>query len=152
MLTVFLALLFVPLAISAGAYAVSEKQAHWSTADRSPTGLSPDPATTREAVVQVFAGRAYRWRGIFSVHTWIVVKPAGADRYTRFDVMGWGKPLRVNAFVPDSHWFGRVPQVIYEARGDEAAHLIPQIMAAVDAYPYADHGGYTMWPGPNSNS
>lgn len=152
MIVAFLALLIVPLMISAGAYAVSDKQAHWSRADRSSSGLSPDPAATQEAVVQVFASRAYRWRGIFSVHTWISLKPEGAASYTRFDVMGWGRALRVNGFAPDSHWFGRVPEIVFEARGDEAAAMIPQILAAVEAYPYGDHGDYTIWPGPNSNS
>jgi hypothetical protein len=146
------ALLLLPLIASAGSYAISQKQQHWSRADRSPTGLSPDPATTPEAVVQVFASRSYRWRGIFGVHTWISIKPAGADRYTRFDVMGWGRALRVNGFAPDSRWFGRVPDIVFEARGKAAAAMIPAILAAVEAYPYADHGQYVLWPGPNSNT
>ena len=49
----------------------------WRTADRSPLGIAPDPSTTREAVVQVYAARAFSWRGIFAVHTWIATKPAG---------------------------------------------------------------------------
>lgn len=155
MRTLFLglsALLIAPVLISAAAYALADRQDHWSRADRSPTGLSPDPAATPEAVVQVFAGRAYRWRGIFAVHSWISVKPEGADRYTRFDVMGWGRPLRVNAYAPDSHWFGRVPDVVYELRGAAAQKVIPEILAAVEAYPHGDHGGYGLWPGPNSNT
>jgi hypothetical protein len=50
----------------------------WHQARRDPTGLSPDPAVTQEAVIQVFAAPAVAWRGLFSVHTWIAVKPAGA--------------------------------------------------------------------------
>ena len=46
----------------------------WHQARRDPTGLSPDPAATQEAVIQVFAAPAVSWRGIFSVHTWVVVK------------------------------------------------------------------------------
>jgi hypothetical protein len=34
----------------------------WHQARRDPTGLSPDPATTREAVIQVFAAAAVSWR------------------------------------------------------------------------------------------
>ena len=34
----------------------------WRTASREPAGLAPDPATTQEAVVQVYAARAVRWR------------------------------------------------------------------------------------------
>src|ERR1043166_139604 len=47
----------------------------WQQARGDPTGLSPDPATTQEPVIQVFAAPAVSWRGILSVHTWIAVKP-----------------------------------------------------------------------------
>ena len=60
----------------------------WYHARRDPTGLSPDPAATQEAVIQVFAAPAVSWRGIFSVHTWIAVKPTGAPRFTRYEVLG----------------------------------------------------------------
>ena len=50
----------------------------WRTASREPVGLAPDPATTTEAVIQVYGARAVRWRGYFGIHTWIAVKPSGA--------------------------------------------------------------------------
>src|ERR1700733_10540256 len=62
----------------------------WYEARRDPTGLAPDPNTTAEAVIQVYAARAVSWRGIFAVHTWVVVKQAGAARYTRYEVVGFG--------------------------------------------------------------
>lgn len=37
----------------------------WRQARRDPTGLSPDPAVTQEAVIQVFAAPAVAWRGLF---------------------------------------------------------------------------------------
>ena len=42
-----------------------------------------------EAIVQVYASRTFGWRGAFAVHTWVAAKPAGADRYTRYEVIGW---------------------------------------------------------------
>ena len=30
--------------------------------------------------------------------------------------------------------------------------MIPKIETAIAAYPHAERGGYTVWPGPNSNS
>jgi hypothetical protein len=60
----------------------------WRQAPRDPTGLSPDPAVTQEAVIQVFAAPAVALRGLFSVHTWIAVKPTGAPRFTRYEVLG----------------------------------------------------------------
>jgi hypothetical protein len=46
---------------------------HWRDASREPLGFAPDPATTTDAVAQVYAARAVRWRGYFGVHTWIAV-------------------------------------------------------------------------------
>ena len=37
-------------------------------------------------------------------------------------------------------------------RGKEAEALIGKIEAAIAAYPYSQRGGYTIYPGPNSNS
>jgi len=34
--------------------------------------------------------RAVSWRGVFSMHTWIAVKPSGAPRYARYEVLGFG--------------------------------------------------------------
>jgi hypothetical protein len=36
-----------------------------------------------EALIRVYAARTVRWRGIFAVHSWIVVKERGASHYTR---------------------------------------------------------------------
>jgi hypothetical protein len=53
----------------------------WRTASREPVGLAPDPVKAPEALVQIYAARALGWRGLFGVHTWIAVKPAG-EGYT----------------------------------------------------------------------
>jgi len=144
--------LILPLLVSAAAYALKGPQTHWRHAETGATGLAPDAETTPEAVVQIYAARAYRWRGIFAVHSWIAIKTEGAARYTRYDVMGWGRPLRENRFAPDGQWFGQEPMLIHDVRGAEAAAMIPALTAAIKAYPYGDYGGYTIWPGPNSNT
>ena len=127
----------------------------WRTADRSPTGIAPDPDATREAVVQVYAARAINWRGIFAVHTWIATKPQGADGYIVHQVVGWRKwrnlPVVTSApDHPDRSWFGNAPVVIAELRGDAATRAIPLIEQAVLNYPY--EWEYALWPGPNSNT
>jgi hypothetical protein len=116
------------------------------------TGLAPNPATTPEAVVQVYAAKAFGWRGAFAVHTWIVVKPAGAAQYKRFDVVGWSgsRVVRENYAAADALWYGGRPEILLDRRGPEAEPLIRDIEAAVAAYPFADT--YRMWPGPNSNT
>jgi len=127
----------------------------WRTASREPIGLAPLPSDEPEAVVQVYAARAVRWRGLFGVHTWIAVKPANADAYTVYEVNGWrlrrtGTAVVVSDRAPDSRWFGNAPELIADLRGPAAAAAIPKIEQAVAAYPYAD--SYRVWPGPNSNT
>ena len=53
----------------------------WRTADRSSTGIAPEPLQHREAVVQVYAARAFNWRGLFAVHTWIASKEKNSPHY-----------------------------------------------------------------------
>ena len=67
--------LFVLPVLVSGCLADGRGGVPWYEARRDPTGLAPDTATTQEAVVQVYAARAVSWRGVFSVHTWIAVKP-----------------------------------------------------------------------------
>ena len=127
----------------------------WRTANRASAGLAPPAAETPEAIVQVYGARTMRWRGAFAVHTWIAVKPEGADRYTTYEVIGWrawrgGNGLVRQEGLPDRAWYGATPELYAELRGDDAAAAIPQIEAAVDAYPYATR--YRTWPGPNSNT
>jgi uncharacterized protein DUF3750 len=127
----------------------------WSEARRDPTGLSPDPAATPEAVIQVFAAPAVSWRGIFAVHTWISVKPGGAPRYSRYEVVGFGvangaPAVRVDRMGPDNYWFGARPRVVLDRRGAGVDGLIERVRAAVASYPYPH--AYRAWPGPNSNT
>src|SRR5258705_13382252 len=61
----------------------------WRNASHRSTGLAPDPASHREAVVQVYASRAFAWRGAFADHMWLAAKAEGADRFTRYEVIGW---------------------------------------------------------------
>ena len=128
----------------------------WRDARRDPTGLAPDPATTPEAVIQVYSGSAVSWRGKFAVHTWIVVKPSGADRFTRYEVMGFsvaqGVPaVRVDRTGPDNYYFGTWPRIILDRRGGaEVDALIEAVRKAIASYPYPH--AYRAWPGPNSNT
>ena len=106
--------------------------ADWSSANL----LSPPPRCRRRSSA-IYAARVGRWRGIFAHHTWVVVKEAGATRYTRYDKVGWGSPVRTNGWAPDGRWFGNAPRPIVLIEGDEAERLIPQIQAAVASYPTA---------------
>jgi Protein of unknown function (DUF3750) len=128
----------------------------WATATHRSAGLAPDPAIYRDAVVQVYAGRAFGWRGAFAVHTWLAAKPPGADRYTRYEVIGWyarggGSAVSISdSRAPDAEWYGATPQLIRDLRGADAATVIAKLDRAVADYPYA--ASYRAWPGPNSNT
>jgi hypothetical protein len=149
-----MALLVAPL-LGSVAVVAARGTVHWSQASRASTDQAPDPAFTEEAIVQVYAARTWGWRGVFAVHSWLVVKEAGADQYTRYEVIGWrqyyGRPvLKVSHATPDGRWFSVKPDILTDVRGAKAADLIPQIKLAVQAYPYLDQ--YRTWPGPNSNT
>ena len=62
------------------------------------------------ALVYVYAARTGRWKGIFAHHSWIVVKEKNAARYTRYDKVGWGRPVRTDGWPPDGRWFSNPPE------------------------------------------
>ncbi len=145
----------LPLLAAVGMQAFSGPQEHWSRADRSSAGIAPDAALTPEAVVQVYAARAYGWRGAFGLHTWFAVKPAQATVWERFEVVGFGvdrgrRAVRAGPGVPDGRWYGNIPTLLAELRGPSAEAAIVRIRSAAADYPYPNR--YTVWPGPNSNT
>jgi uncharacterized protein DUF3750 len=151
LLTIFILFLF-PLAVHAALYVTRVHPASFRDADWSSTGMLPPATGDKEARLLVFAGRTGRWRGIVAVHTWIVLKPENATTWSRYEVMGWGQPVRMNDLAPDSYWYGNTPQVLVDVRGAQAATLVPKVKAAVDDYRYRRVGDYRLWPGPNSNT
>lgn len=127
----------------------------WRTADRSSTGIAPLPGLEQEAVIQVYAARAFNWRGIFAVHTWIATKERAAEHYKVHQVVGWRAwddlpVVESEEDLPDRSWYGYSPEILLDMRGEKAEELIPQIYREVERYNYQYR--YTMWPGPNSNS
>lgn len=125
--------------------------AHWYDAGRESAGLAPDPAEQEAALVQVYAARAFGWRGILGAHTWIAVKGRGADSYRLLQVTRWSGGVSFsNTAVPDRAWFGNEPVVLAEMRGEEAEGAISAIEEAARDYPWRNE--YRIWPGPNSNT
>ena len=149
---IFLLLVFFPVGVSAGRYWFGESRGNWQTADRSSAGLLPLPSQHTEAIIRVYGARTVRWKAIFAIHTWIVVKEANASTYTRYDYTAWGEPIRTNGFAADARWFGAVPETIAAVDGPEASRLIPKIRHVVENYKFRAYGDYNAWPGPNSNT
>ncbi|MDZ7824243.1 MAG: DUF3750 domain-containing protein [Ahrensia sp.] len=98
------------------------------------------------------AARTGGFKGAFAVHTWILTKRAASQDYDRYDKLGWGNPVRKNAYAPDAKWYSNAPYVVTRIVGTEAAKLIPKVEAAIANYPFSTRGDYHIWPGPNSNT
>ncbi len=127
----------------------------WRTADRSSTGIAPNPSLSKEAVIQVYAARAFNWRGLFGVHTWIASKEKNASHYRVHQVVGWRAWNKLPVVVseedlPDRSWYGYTPEILVDLRGPAAEMVIEDIYKAVQDYNYQYR--YSVWPGPNSNS
>ena len=153
LLLVVVVLLIGPvLALASGAARLGQD---WRTAARSSAAVAPLPVEAPEAIVSIWAARAFNWRGVLAVHTWIATKPENAPGYLVHQVIGWrgrwgGSVVVSSPDLPDRHWYGQPPHLVKEIRGPAAARAIPKILDAIDTYPYAR--AYRLWPGPNSNT
>lgn len=151
MLALFL-IFFAPVLARAAVYGLTERPTSWRDADWSSMGTLPPATADKDARLMVFTGTTGGWKGVLSVHSWVVFKRDGARTWTRYDVVGWGNPVRTNGWAPDGRWYGNTPQVIADVRGASAEAMIPKVEAAVKEYRYRNAGDYKIWPGPNSNS
>jgi len=127
----------------------------YRTASRESAGIAPNPATNREAVLQIYGAPTWGWRGWFAIHTWVATKPQNADSYTVYEVIGWRlrrglSVIRIEKDLPDRYWFGERPRLLKDFRGEPAGKLIEAVDRAAKSYPWPDT--YKAFPGPNSNT
>ena len=152
MLLAFVFIFLLPLALH-GAWWMSQEHADsWRNADWSSAEILPPIDDSSAASIVIFSAPTGRWKGIFSVHTWIALKEAGPSRFVRYDVVGWGQPVHVNEHEPDGKWYGNIPKVVARFDGREAEKLLPAFRSAITSYSYRQAGDYRLWPGPNSNT
>ncbi len=130
---------------------------HWRDASQMSSEQSPLPGDLNQPIVQVYAARAFNWRGAFAVHSWIASKRRGADHYSVYQVVGWYLHHDDRSMIsigrqgpPDFFWYGSRPELLIEHRGDQVEGIIDAIEKAVASYPYPRT--YHIWPGPNSNT
>jgi len=147
----FLILFLLPIMVAAGALAYQGGPTHWSRWDRTVVSHLPAAADHREARILVMSGRTRGWKGVVAVHSWVVVKGENEQTWRRYDVAGWGDPVRLNWWPPDL-WFGQYGTVVLDIKGERAKALLPRVDAAIKEYRYANYGDYRIWPGPNSNT
>ncbi|MCP4181788.1 MAG: DUF3750 domain-containing protein [Hyphomicrobiales bacterium] len=147
-----LIIFLLPAALALVWWGVKEHPSSWRTANWQSAGVLPPASRENDAVIYVMAARTGGMKGALAVHSWIVTKQKGAANYIRYDKLGWGDPVRRNAYAADARWYSNSPNVIFEVRGKRASMLTPKIETAIASYPYSYAGGYNIWPGPNSNS
>ena len=151
LLTILLVFL-VPVLVHAAFWLAQERPRNWRSADWSSAGVLPSPRAEREASIRVLAARTGGLKGIVAVHTWLVLKHQDAGAYERYDVVGWGNPVRRNSQPADGRWYSNEPVIIHAIKGPEAARLLPKVEAAIRNYQWSERGTYRTWPGPNSNT
>ena len=127
----------------------------YRTASRESAGIAPLPTANKEAVLQVYGASTWGWRGWFAIHTWIATKPANAESYTVYEVIGWRQhrgltAMRIEKDLPDRYWFGERPRLLKDFRGESVDKLIEAVDRAAKSYPWPNT--YKAFPGPNSNT
>ena len=152
MILIILILFLLPAGLSLVLWSLKDRPASWRVANWQSANILPEATKNPAAAVYVMVARTGGMKGALALHSWIVTKPAGAETYDRYDKLGWGEPVRRNAYSPDARWYSNAPQIVFEKHGDEAESLIPIIEAAIETYPHSQRGEYHIWPGPNSNS
>ncbi len=152
-LVLFILVVFIaPALITLAWWEIRERPASWRSADWSASGVLPVAGDDPEPAIYLMAARTGGLKGAFAIHSWIVTKKAGEGEYDRYDKVGWGSPVRRNAYPADGRWYSNTPWIVHSVKGDDAARLIPKIEAAVGSYPFSHRGDYRIWPGPNSNT
>ena len=152
LLLAILVIFIAPVLAHAAIWLSEERPGSWRDADWSSAGVLPDPRADPAASIRVMAARTGGLKGIVSVHTWLVLKDRNATGYKRYDVVGWGNPVRLNSQPADGRWYSNDPVVIHELKGPEAERLLPKVEAAIAEYQWSERGSYRIWPGPNSNT
>ena len=152
---ILLALVLVyllPAALATGLWWMGQHPSNWRDADWSSAALLPRAGDDKEAAVYILAARTGGLKGALAEHSWIVTKAPGAERYERYDKVGWGMPIRHNGYAADGRWYSNEPRVVAALHGRAAEAALPEIASAIQSYPFAARGGYRIFPGPNSNS
>lgn len=142
----------LPLLVAAIWWSLQDRPASWNAADWGSSGLLPAASASPDAEIRVLSARTGGLKGAASVHSWLVWKRDDARSWSRADVVGWGRPVRRDAYAPDGRWYSNDPFTVASVTGPDAAALIPQLESAIAAYPWAAIGSYRIWPGPNSNT
>ena len=146
------AIFIAPALIHFAVWSMQDRPTSWRNANWSSAGILPAAIADQQAKVYVFSARTGGIKGAFATHSWLVLKPKNASQYDRYDVVGWGRPVRRNGYDADARWYSNIPKIETVIVGARAENLIPKIEQAIANYRWQNYGDYTIWPGPNSNT
>lgn len=152
LLAAIIVVFILPALATAGWWALQDRPGTWRAADWTSSGLLPAAGADDRAAIYILGARTGGMKGAFSLHCWVVVKRPGATTYERYDKVGWGNPVRRNAYPADGRWYSNRPFVVHALHGGQAEAALPAVDKAIASYPFAKRGDYRIWPGPNSNS
>ena len=118
-LLLLLALFLIPVAARAALFTFEDRPGSWRDADWSSTGSLPAASAAsrgaRAGAVRPHRRLEGRVRGAQLDR----VQARECQAWTRYDVVGWGDPVRINGWAPDGRWYGTAPTVVrrYARRG-----------------------------------
>ncbi|MEM9732563.1 MAG: DUF3750 domain-containing protein [Pseudomonadota bacterium] len=150
-ITLFI-LFILPALAHLAVWSARDHPRSWHEADWSSADIFPKQPAVEEAGIWVMSARTGGLKGAFATHSWLVLKKPGQAQYDRYDVVGWGRPVRHNGYAPDAHWYSNAPRIDHHISGTTATALIPAVQKAITTYRWREYGDYTLWPGPNSNT
>ena len=146
---IFFVVFLAPILFGIGTLAYRGGPPHWGEYDHTVASQLPPAAAHPDARILVMSSRTRGWKGVVAVHSWVVIKGENEKGWRRYDVAGWGNPVRLNWWPPDL-WFGTPGNVIADIKGPKAQALIPRVDAAIKDYQYRNDGDYRIWPGPTA--
>ena len=132
--------IFVPILLGTAIGYARGWPESWRAASWESSGVLPDARSEPEASVRILAARTGRWKGIFAVHTWIVMKGKGDDRGCATTSSAGAMPVRRDNYAADAFWYGNTPYVVNEVRGAAAERMIPEIERVIAALSVAGAG------------
>ena len=122
-------------------YWLGESRDNWQTASRSSAELLAAASLHPDAVIRVYGARTVRWKAIFAIHTWIVVKEQMLLHIRAMTTPPGVSQSEPMASAPMRVGLAPYPETIVAVDGAEADRLIPKIRHIISGPDRAGAGG-----------
>ena len=98
----------------------------WNQADWSSAGLCPRRAPSRRRWCTSTPRARAAGRASSPTTAGSSSRRTAPARYTRYDKVAWGQPVKTNNWAPDARWYGHRPALVGAVEGPAAEALIPK--------------------------